>query len=83
MGLAGNLSTVMCTAFIIMKPPLSLVAIAIVFYTGWLIYSNALRIQKKFVLLETVHLDDLTSFPNSIGNLVPVPYRGKSPQEVV
>lgn len=65
-GLAGNLCTVLGACFLIMEYPVSLVASAIVLYTAWLIYMNAIRIQKKFFLLDAVRLDDLTKFPTSM-----------------
>ena len=62
LGLAGNLVTVMASCIIIMKPPVSYFAIFIVLYTGTIIAIGANRIQKKFQLIETVHLDDLTNY---------------------
>lgn len=62
LGLAGNLCTVCMTCFVIMKMPYCFIAIGIVLYTAWLIYSNAVRIQNKFQVVGTVVLDDLTSF---------------------
>jgi hypothetical protein len=64
-GLAANLCTVLSTCFITMQPPASFIASFIVLYTAWLIYSNAKRIQKKFVLVEAVRLDDLTNYPTN------------------
>ncbi len=64
-GLAGNLCTVLGACGLIMEYPVSLVAGGIVLYTAWLIYMNALRIQKKFYLVEAVRLDDLTNFPTN------------------
>ena len=62
LGLASNLMTVLQTCFILMDSPYSYFASGIVVYTAWLIYSNAIRIQKKFQLMEAVRLDDLTNF---------------------
>ena len=42
LGLAGNLCTVMVTCFIVMEPPLSILAMIIVVYTG--IRNNILAI---------------------------------------
>jgi hypothetical protein len=66
-GLAGNLCTVLGACFIIMEHPINLVASVIVLYTAWMIYWNAVRIQKKFFLVEYVRLDDLTKYPQSGG----------------
>jgi hypothetical protein len=62
MGLAGNLCTVLCACFVIMDFSVALVTGSIVMYTLWLIYTNAKRIQTKFLLTDTVRLDDLTSY---------------------
>jgi hypothetical protein len=62
-GLAGNLLTVMAVCAIVMKPPLSYLAMLIVLYTAVMIAYNAQRIQSKFQLIDTVVLDDLTRFP--------------------
>lgn len=62
-GLAGNLCTVSATCFILMDFPISLLAAAIVTFAAWTIFTNAIRIQKKFDVLETVRLDDLTNYP--------------------
>ena len=67
LGLLGNLSTVFCTCLIIMDFPFSLIASSVVVFTAWQIYSNALRIQNRFILVETVRLDDLTNYPASDG----------------
>lgn len=61
-GLALNLCTVMAVCFLIMDHPVSYVTSAIMVYTAWLIYSNAKRIQAKFLLTEFVRLDDLTTY---------------------
>ena len=61
-GLIGNLCTVLSTCFILMDFPVSIIAVIIVLYAAWIITSNSLRIQKKFVLTEAVRLDDLTQF---------------------
>lgn len=63
LGLLGNLSTVLCACLIIMDFPFSLFAASIVLFTAYQIYSNALRIQQRFLLVETVRLDDLTNYP--------------------
>merc|ERR1712216_551874 len=60
LGLGGNLCTVLAVCFIIMDGPTSYVACGIVLYTAFLIYYNSNRILNKFVLQETVKLDDLT-----------------------
>jgi hypothetical protein len=44
-----------------MEPPVSFLAMGIVLFTAWTIYSNSIRIQRKFNLSETVRLDDLTT----------------------
>eukprot|EP00428_Durinskia_dybowskii_P081447 CAMPEP_0170421542 /NCGR_PEP_ID=MMETSP0117_2-20130122/35954_1 /TAXON_ID=400756 /ORGANISM="Durinskia baltica, Strain CSIRO CS-38" /LENGTH=192 /DNA_ID=CAMNT_0010680099 /DNA_START=32 /DNA_END=610 /DNA_ORIENTATION=- len=62
LGLAGNLSTVLCACFILMDQPAAVLCSMIVVYTLWMIYTNARRIQTKFDLSETVRLDDLTSY---------------------
>lgn len=43
-----------------MRPQTALFATCIFAYTGWLIYTNYLRITRKFLLNEAVRLDDLT-----------------------
>ena len=63
LGLLGNLSTVMGACLIIMEFPMSFIASLIVLFTAWQIFSNARRIQKRFLLTETVRLDDLTNYP--------------------
>jgi hypothetical protein len=63
LGLFGNLSTVFCACLIIMDFPFSLFVGGIVIFTAWQIYSNALRIQSRFLLVEAVRLDDLTNYP--------------------
>lgn len=69
-GLGGNLCTVLCACFITMDAPISFVAGGMVLYTAWLIYGNAIRIQRKFHLADVVRLDDLTAFPtNSSSNV--------------
>lgn len=62
-GLFSNLCTVCATCVIMMDFPFVLLPLSVVFYTCWMIASNALRIQKKFFLTDTVRLDDLTKFP--------------------
>lgn len=62
-GLGGNLCTVLFACFLTMDSPINIIAGGIVLTTAWLIYSNAIRIQKKFLLTDAVRLDDLTSFP--------------------
>jgi hypothetical protein len=69
-GLGGNLCTVMATCFIIMDSPVSFICIIFVVYAAWLIYSNASRIMKKFVVEEAVRLDDLTHFNTMPTNTV-------------
>jgi len=63
LGLLGNLSTVLCACLIIMDFPFSIFAASIVLFTAYQIYSNAQRIQNRFMLVETVRLDDLTNYP--------------------
>lgn len=63
-GLAGNLMTVLAACLITMEFPTSIVASGVVLYTAWLIYNNAVRIQNKFHLADTVRLDDLTRYPS-------------------
>ena len=90
-GLTGNLCTVFFACSILMDSPVCYVAMLLVMYTGWLIYSNSIRVQKKFALVETVHLDDLTSFQPNIektaapsSSLLPLQRsRTKSPEDVV
>ena len=66
-GLAGNLTTVLGACFIVMEHPIDLLASGIVLFTAYMIYTNALRIQKKFFIAEAVRLDDLTRFhPNNV-----------------
>ena len=60
LGLGGNLCTVLAVCFIIMDGPTSYVACAVVLYTASLIYYNSNRILSKFVLHDTIRLDDLT-----------------------
>lgn len=64
LGLAGNLSTVCAMCIIMMEYPISIIAVLIVLYTCFTIASHAIRIQKRFMLTETVRLDDLTQFRN-------------------
>jgi hypothetical protein len=71
LGLAGNLCTVMSACAIVMEFPVSLVAMGVVLYTAWLIYTNATRIQRAFFLTEAVKLDDLTKYSISVPNNVP------------
>lgn len=66
-GLAGNLCTVCSACFIVMEYPVSVLAMTIVLFTAWLIFSNSLRIQRKFILIEAVRLDDLTKTPVTTG----------------
>lgn len=68
-GLAGNLCTVFSVCLIAMKAPSCYITMLIVLYTGWMIYTNSNRIQRKFALVETVQLDDLTSFPYGGGRM--------------
>ena len=67
-GLLGNLSTVFFACLIIMDFPFSIFAASIVIFTAWQIYANALRIQNRFILAETVRLDDLTNYPATDGS---------------
>eukprot|EP01033_Poteriospumella_lacustris_P014773 gene14773-10567_t len=70
-GLCGNLCTVLCACFITMSWPINFFAATMVVYTLYLIYTNAIRIQRKFHMADVVRLDDLTAFPtngNSNGN---------------
>ena len=67
-GLGGNLCTVLCACFITMDYPTNFIAGGMVLYTAWLIYGNAIRIQKRFHLSDVVRLDDLTAFPGSHNN---------------
>ena len=60
LGLGGNLCTVLAVCFIIMDGPTSYVACSVVLYTAFLIYYNSNRILSKFVLHDTIRLDDLT-----------------------
>jgi hypothetical protein len=62
LGLTGNLCTVFAVCFVLMDPPLSIVAMIIVLFTAWTITSNSFRIQHKFSLTEVVRLDDLTAY---------------------
>ena len=48
---------------ITMEYPISLLAASFVLFTAYQIFSNARRIQKRFLLTETVRLDDLTNYP--------------------
>jgi len=64
-GLGGNLCTVLCACFITMSSPINFLAASMVLFTAYMIYSNALRIQKKFHLTDAVRLDDLTAFPTT------------------
>ena len=62
LGLTGNLCTVLSACFLVMENPTSTIASIIVLFTAWTIYSNATRIQRKFLITETIRLDDLTRF---------------------
>lgn len=62
-GLGGNLCTVLSACFITMDYPINIMASCGVLFTAWLIYNNAVRIQKKFFFSQAVRLDDLTNFP--------------------
>jgi hypothetical protein len=68
-GLAGNLSTVCFACLLTMDPLIAYLAAFVVLFTAWLIYSNALRIQKKFYLSDAVRLDDLTKYPSSTNRI--------------
>lgn len=59
-GLATNLLAIFSVCCVLMKPPFSYIAILVVAYTAYIIASNSLRITKKFQLIESVRLDDLT-----------------------
>jgi hypothetical protein len=61
-GLAGNLTTVLFACIILMDKEAAFIAISTVLFTAYMIYSNAIRIQKKFMLQEFVKLDDLTKY---------------------
>lgn len=69
LGLAGNLASVLGSCMITMESPVSLIASGIVVYTAYIILTNAIRIQKRFIVVDrdSVRLDDLTNyqFPNS------------------
>jgi hypothetical protein len=67
-GLCGNLCTVLFACFITMSMPINFVAATMVLYTAYLIYGNAIRIQKKFHMADVVRLDDLTAFPTAGSN---------------
>lgn len=67
-GLAGNLCTVCSACFIVMEYPVSIFAMTIVLFTAWLIFSNSMRIQRKFILIDAVRLDDLTKTPVTNGS---------------
>lgn len=67
-GLCGNLCTVLFACFITMSMPINFVAATMVLYTAYLIYGNAIRIQKKFHMADVVRLDDLTAFPAAGSN---------------
>lgn len=67
LGLLGNLCTVLLACFVIMDPPVAAVTASMVVYTLWLIFTNARRIQNKFVINDAVRLDDLTHY--KVGNL--------------
>ena len=73
LGLVFNLLTVMATCLIIMVPPMSYIALFIVFYTMSMIGLNAQRIKSKFKLVEAVKLDDLTNYnsKNTTNSLLP------------
>jgi hypothetical protein len=64
LGLAANLCTVCATCVIMMDFPFVILPLGIVLYTCWMIASNALRIQKRFHVANTIRLDDLTKFPD-------------------
>ena len=66
LGLLGNLSTVMSASWILMDPPLSIIATFIVGFTGWLIATNFLRIRKKFQMTQITTLEDLTNYNKNI-----------------
>lgn len=61
-GLLGNLLTIFMACLIIMSFPVNLFGAFIVSFTAFFIYTNFIRIQKKFYLNNTVRLDDLTSY---------------------
>eukprot|EP01041_Mallomonas_annulata_P004976 gene4976-9948_t len=60
LGLAGNLCTVLAACWILMTPPMAIMATFIIMFTAWTIISNFTRIRKRFQLNEVVALDDLT-----------------------
>lgn len=64
-GLAGNLCTVLSSCLILMDFPISIIAIIIVLYAAYIIFSNSIRIQNKFMLTDAVRLDDLTQYASS------------------
>mmetsp|Transcript_24630 Transcript_24630/g.41067 ORF Transcript_24630/g.41067 Transcript_24630/m.41067 type:complete len:224 (-) Transcript_24630:173-844(-) len=61
-GLMGNLLTVLCACFTIMDFTVAVICAVTLLYTMWLIYTNAMRITNKFMLMEAVRLDDLTRY---------------------
>ena len=67
-GLLFNLCTVMTTCYVIMDSPMCYFGMMIVLFAGWVIFTNSSRIQRKFNLVEAIHLDDLTSYPVRINN---------------
>jgi hypothetical protein len=54
-----------------MEPPMSFIGMFIVCYTAFVIYTNLNRIQKKFMVIESVELKDLTTFKPKSGALSP------------
>jgi hypothetical protein len=61
-GLGGNLGTVLCACGIIMDTPVAIICATVLVYTAYMIYTNAIRIQNKFMMTESVRLDDLTRY---------------------
>jgi hypothetical protein len=64
-GLGGNLGTVLCACFMIMDPPVAIMCAIVLIYTAISIYANAVRIQNKFMMTDTVRLDDLTRYSSA------------------
>lgn len=61
-GLGCNLTTVLFACCILMDTEAAFISISTVLFTAYVIWTNARRIQKKFLLQEYVKLNDLTQY---------------------
>eukprot|EP01034_Spumella_vulgaris_P034951 gene34951-43100_t len=78
-GKDGSMDEAVEACLITMEPPVSYLAMGIVLFTAWTIYSNSIRIQRKFLLtplsaswISTWNLSPLTNVNTPLPVIFPL-----------